>query len=135
MIADGRKASLRGVLAGDEVGTLFLPMDLQIQGRKRWLANTRKKGSVVVDAGAARALTQGGKSLLASGIVRVEGDFDQEELIAVTDEQGSEIARGLVRYSAAEVDRIRGKRSDEIEGILGEKNTDAVIHRDDMVVL
>ena len=135
VIADGRKASLRGVLAGDEVGTLFLPMDLQIQGRKRWLANTRKKGSVVVDAGAARALTQGGKSLLASGIVRVEGDFDQEELIAVTDEQGSEIARGLVRYSAAEVDRIRGKRSDEIEGILGEKNTDAVIHRDDMVVL
>jgi glutamate 5-kinase len=135
VIADGRKASLRSILAGEDIGTLFLPTDDQIQGKKRWLANTRKKGVIVVDAGAARALTEGGKSLLASGIVRVEGEFDQEELIAVTDETGGEIARGLVRYSASDVERIRGKRSDEIAQILGEKNSDAVIHRDDMVIL
>lgn len=135
VIADGRKASLRGILSGDDVGTLFLPVADQIQGRKRWLANTRKKGVVVVDAGAARALTEGGKSLLASGIVRVEGDFEQGELIAIADDSKTEIARGLVRYSSGDVDRIKGKRSDEIEVILGEASVDAVIHRDDMVVM
>jgi len=77
VIADGRQASLRGILDGDEIGTLFLPNASQIHGRKRWLANTRKRGVVVVDAGAIKALTEGGKSLLASGLVRVDGEFDE----------------------------------------------------------
>lgn len=135
VIADGARASLRDILAGAPVGTLFLPNASQIQGRKRWLANTRKKGAVAVDAGAARALTAGGKSLLASGIVRVDGTFDQGELIAIVGETGGEIARGLVRYSADEVRKIQGRQSDEIAGLLGRETNDAVIHRDDMVVL
>ncbi len=135
VIADGRGASLNGILTGDDVGTLFLPNSSQIQGRKRWLANTRKKGSVIVDSGASRALTDGGKSLLASGIIRVEGEFDEGELIAIADESGEEIARGLVRYGADDVRLIQGKRSDEIKVILDSKTAEAVIHRDDMVVL
>ena len=135
VIADGRKATLSGILSGDDIGTLFLPWDVLIQGKKRWLANTREKGVVVVDAGAARALIDGGKSLLASGIVRVQGDFDDGELIAIVDPEGGEIARGLVRYTADEVRRIQGKRSDEIEVLLEREGADAVIHRDDMVIL
>jgi glutamate 5-kinase len=135
VIADGRKATLSGILSGDDIGTLFLPGDVLIQGKKRWLANTREKGVVVVDAGAARALVDGGKSLLASGIVRVQGDFDDGELIAIVDPEGGEIARGLVRYTADEVRRIQGKRSDEIEVLLEREGADAVIHRDDMVIL
>ena len=135
VIADGRKATLSGILSGDEIGTLFLPGDALIQGKKRWLANTREKGVVVVDAGAARALVDGGKSLLATGIVRVQGDFDDGELIAIVDPEGGEIARGLVRYTADEVRRIQGKRSDEIEILLERSGADAVIHRDDMVIL
>jgi len=135
VIADGRKASLRGILDGDEVGTLFVAKSSQIQGRKRWLANTKKKGSVIVDDGAAAAVVSGGKSLLASGITRVEGDFDAGELIVITDASGSEIARGLVRYTAEDVTRIQGKRSDEISDLLGGGSVEAVIHRDDMVVL
>lgn len=135
VIADGRKATLVGILSGDEIGTLFLPGDALIQGKKRWLANTREKGVVVVDAGAARALVDGGKSLLATGIVRVQGDFDDGELISIVDPEGGEIARGLVRYAAGEVRRIQGKRSDEIKILLDRDGADAVIHRDDMVIL
>jgi len=135
VIADGRQASLREILDGAEIGTLFLPNSSQIQGRKRWLANTRKKGVVVVDAGAVTALKERGKSLLASGIVRVSGAFDAGELIVIADESGDEIARGLVRYGAGEVKRIQGKRSDEIAAILDGRIAEAVIHRDDMVIL
>ena len=135
VIADGRRASLRAILDGDDIGTLFLPNASQIHGRKRWLANTRKKGVVVVDAGAAKALTEGGKSLLATGIVSVSGEFDEGELIGIANESGDEIARGLVRYDASEVEQIQGKRSDEICAVLGGKTAEAVIHRDDMVML
>jgi glutamate 5-kinase len=135
VIADGRKASLRGILAGDDVGTLFLPTCTGVQGKKRWLANTRNKGLVVVDAGASAALREGGKSLLASGIIRVDGDFDEGELIAIEDDAGQEIGRGLVRYRSEDVETIQGKRSDEISRILGGRAAEAVIHRDDMVIL
>lgn len=134
VVADGRKASLRGILEGDDVGTLFLPSGVGVQGKKRWLANTRHKGLVVVDPGAAKALLEGGKSLLASGIIRVSGDFDEGELIAIEDETGQEIGRGLVRYGSGEVTSIQGKRSDEISGILAGRSAEAVIHRDDMVI-
>jgi len=135
VIASGRQATLRGILSGEEMGTLFMPKPTQIQGRKRWLANTRKKGVVFVDSGAARALTDGGKSLLASGIVRMDGAFDVGELIEIADESGVEIARGLVRYTADEVHLIMGKQSEEIPSVLNGKAAEAVIHRDDMVIL
>jgi glutamate 5-kinase len=135
VIADGRKASLRGVLAGEDIGTLFLPTGTGVKGKKRWLANTRNKGVVVVDAGACAALCERGKSLLASGIIRVDGDFDEGELTAIEDDAGREIGRGLVRYGSEDVEIIRGKRSDEISEILGGRPADVVIHRDDMVIL
>jgi len=134
VIADGRRARLDQILDGEEVGTLFLPTTDQIQGKKRWLANSKKKGSVIVDSGAAAALTDGGKSLLASGIARVDGDFAQGELIGILDESGQELGRGLVRYDAADVRSIQGRRSEEIGKILPDRNGDAVIHRDDMVI-
>lgn len=135
VIADGRKASLRGILAGDDIGTLFLPTGTVVRGKKRWLANTRNKGVVVVDDGASAALREGGKSLLASGIIRVDGDFDEGELIAIEDGAGQEIGRGLVRYRSEDVETIQGKRSDEISKILVGRAAEAVIHRDDMVIL
>ena len=88
-----------------------------------------------VNAGACAALCERGKSLLASGIIRVDGDFDEGELTAIEDDAGREIGRGLVRYGSEDVEIIRGKRSDEISEILGGRPADVVIHRDDMVIL
>lgn len=122
------------ILAGERVGTLFLPRE-RMTGRKRWIAFLQQpRGVLSVDEGAGRALTREGKSLLPIGIVKVEGTFKQGDLVRVLDPSGREIARGLVNYSSKEVRQIQGLKTAEIEATLGMKAYDEVIHRDNLVI-
>ena len=110
VIANGCTNGLREILDGADCGTLFVADDRSLNSRDLWLAHSRKRGGVVVDDGAVVALSSGGKSLLPSGIVRVIGDFEVGELIGVENEQRVEVARGLTRFGAGDVRRIRGKK-------------------------
>jgi glutamate 5-kinase len=114
--------------------TWFVPQGSPASARKRWIAGTvEPAGAVVIDDGAVRALDQG-KSLLPAGIVGVEGAFDRGDAIRVRDKAGREVARGLSAYAAADVKRIMGRRSSEIEEILGFRGRDEIIHRDDLAM-
>jgi len=137
VVAEGRRPDIvRAVLAGEDLGTLFVPSLDRLASRKHWIAYAvRPYGTLVVDAGARAALVDKQKSLLPSGILRVTGTFRVGDAVSVLDEDGHEIGRGLASYSAEEIERIRGKRSADIELILGYKNLDEVIHRDDLVIL
>jgi glutamate 5-kinase len=127
-------APLARALDGEGTGTLFLPRRRDA-ARKAWLGGRqRMRGTLTVDAGCAAALARGG-SLLATGITAVEGDFTRGDPVAVRDAAGRAIAQGLVEYTSAEVARILGRRSDEIEALLGYAPRAAVIHRDQLVLL
>ena len=128
---------LHRVLEGEEIGTWCIPQRRRISARKRWLALGKRigDGRVYVDAGAEDALRNGGKSLLPSGVCRVEGDFQTGELIRILDASENEIAIGLCRYSAVELDRIRGCRTTEVLEMLGDRQFLEVVHRNDMVVM
>lgn len=101
--------------------------------RKRWIATMKPHGTVVVDAGAHRALLSG-KSLLPAGVTRLSGDFGRGDPVAIATEDGTHIAIGLIRYTHAETSLIMGRHTDEIETMLGYKGRVALIHRDDMVL-
>lgn len=135
IIAHGRRDNvIVDALAGEPVGTVFLPR-IRLAGRKRWIAfHQPAQGVVRVDAGARDAVVSGGKSLLPIGVIGVEGRFQPGDMVQVVDEAGREIARGLANYSSGEIARIQGLRSDEIEDCLGMKSHDEVIHRDNLVV-
>jgi len=137
VIASGtRKEVLHQILKGKEIGTLILPKPDVLSSRKHWIAfNLKPKGEVIVDEGAKRAVVQNGKSLLPSGVVKVRGHFDRGDSVSCFGPRGKEFARGLVNYSASELEKIRGLRTERIEEILGYKYSDEVIHRDDLVVL
>jgi len=137
VIASGRREGvLHQILKGKQVGTLILPKMETLSSRKHWIAfNLKPRGDIVVDAGAKKAIVQKGKSLLASGVVEINGDFDRGESVSCVGPLGREFARGLVNYSASELKRIKGLRSGQIEKMLGYKYSDEVIHRDDLVVL
>lgn len=127
---------IRRVAAGEEVGTLFVPREGKMHAREKWLAfGSLVQGSIEVDEGAAAALTRKGRSLLASGITGVTGDFERGAVVGVSTPSGTEIARGIVHYSAGEIRLIAGKRSTDIEHILGEKDYDEVIHRNNLWVV
>jgi len=138
IIANGRtEAVLPRLLHGEPLGTYFAPKADRLAARKRWIGfAVPPQGRLTVDAGAVRALTLGGKSLLPSGVVKVEGDFAAGELVAVCDEaDGREFARGLVNFDAPELGKIRGAKTREIEPRLGYKSFEEVIHRDNLVIL
>lgn len=125
------------VVDGEDVGTRFVPSEDRLQARKHWIAYTLKpKGCVRVDEGARKALVDGGKSLLASGIREVEGDFRRGEAVTleVAADGTDPFAQGLAAYSAQELRQIAGRKSSEIESTLGYSFGDEVIHRDDLVV-
>jgi glutamate 5-kinase len=136
IIASGREPDvLPRLLDGEALGTRFLPTASVLEGRKRFLlAGRGAAGKLTVDAGAAQALRAGG-SLLPVGLARVEGSFERGDTVSVLDAGGREIARGLVNYTASDLERIRGQRSAVIEGILGYRYGEEVIHRDHMVLL
>ena len=123
------------ILAGEDIGTLFLPHGW-MSGRKRWIAYSRPpKGFVFVDSGARDAVTCYGRSLLPSGIRRVEGDFAHGDTVSCLDENYSEFARGLSNYNTRELTQIMGKQTREIKNILGHHYFDEIIHRDNLVVM
>jgi glutamate 5-kinase len=136
-IANGREQCAISRAIKGEIGSKFLPSSEQpLRSRKRWMAfGTRPNGLVVINGGAALQILNGGKSLLAAGITEVTGAFVPGDLIAVVDETGLPVARGIVNYSAESLKQIMGKRSSSIEETLGEAGPDEVIHRDNLVLV
>jgi glutamate 5-kinase len=137
VVANGKVDDiLLRIMRGEKVGTLFLPVQEKMASRKRWIGlTTQPRGFIHVDAGAAEALLKKGRSLLASGIRMVEGQFEKGDVVGVVDAGGNEIARGLANYSSDEVARIKGLKTSAIAKVLGEKPYDEVIHRDNLVLL
>jgi glutamate 5-kinase len=124
---------LRRILGGARC-TWFMADASPVTVRKQWIAGMLKPaGELHVDAGAARALRDG-RSLLPAGITDVQGRFDRGDAVVVRDPDGLEIARGLTAYSGEDARRIRGRRSQELEALLGYRGRDEVIHRDDLVL-
>ncbi len=136
-IGPGRcKGILRRLFAGEELGTFFLPRTEKMQSRKRWIAYVLKpQGALYLDRGACLALTEKGRSLLPSGIVAVEGHFDQGDSVRCLDAQGKEVAVGLVNFCSTDLEKIKGQHTDSIAEILGYKESDEVVHRDNLVLL
>ena len=136
-IGPGRRLDiLQALFSGELVGTFFLPGTGRINRRKHWIAYVLKpQGFLVIDDGAKRALIKQGKSLLPSGIVEVRGSFAVGAPVQCLDRQGKIIAAGLCNYGSADVERIKGKQSSEIMATLAYKDSDEVIHRDNLVIL
>ena len=136
IIVGGRNVNiLHAVAAGDEVGTLLSADQKPLAARKQWLAgHLQVKGQLVLDAGAVKVLTEQGRSLLAVGVSRVVGTFTRGELVSCVDSDGTEIARGLVNYNSDEAERIKGQSTESISEILGYREDDELIHRDNLVV-
>jgi len=138
LIASGLEADiLRKIFdPQEEVGTWILPEENRLASRKHWIAyNLKPAGEIVVDGGAYEALIHKGKSLLPSGLKEVRGKFGVGECVRCLNLQGREFARGLVNYSAQELEQIKGLHTSKIEKVLGYKAYDEIIHRDDLVVL
>jgi len=136
LIAHSPVGLLRRLLDGEDVGTLFQPRARSLQARDQWIAFGQvPAGEIVVDYGAVRALREGGKSLLPSGVTSVNGQFNQGDLVRVVDREGREVARGLVNYDHADAAKLAGHKTSEIEGLLGSKGYDEIIHRDNLVCL
>ena len=136
IVAPGRETDvLVRVLAGEDLGTLFVPAKRELSARKHWIAyGTKPTGTVVVDAGAATAIAEKQKSLLPAGITDVTGDFEAGDTVSITS-AGKELARGLVAYSADDLRKIKGMQSSAIATLLAVKSAEEAIHRDDLVLL
>ena len=134
-IASGhRRHPLRRLESGARC-TWFMPASTPLAARKQWIAGTlRPAGAIHIDAGALRAL-QGGKSLLAAGVTGTLGRFESGDTVSVLAPDGVEVARGIAAYSDNDATRIMGRRSSEIEAILGFRGREELIHRDDLVIL
>jgi glutamate 5-kinase len=123
------------VVSGEPLGTRFMAQVSHVESRKRWILAETVRGAVKIDEGATRALISGGKSLLAVGVTEVQGDFGRGATVRVWNLAGQEIGRGLANYNAADLCRICGKRSAEIEALLGYNYGPTVIHRDNLALV
>jgi glutamate 5-kinase len=130
-----RKNPISEVFGQNPVGTLFLPEKNPLTSYKRWIANsTVVRGELILDRGAVTALSKG-KSLLAKGIVTVDGSFDRGDVVSCLDANGLRIAKGIVHYNGDDLRKIAGCHSDEFESILGFMGETAIIHRNELVML
>lgn len=121
-------------LANGAASTWFLASSNPVASRKRWIAGALEpRGYIIIDEGARRAL-EAGRSLLPAGVVKVEGMFDRGDAIIIKDSDGREVGRGLSAYAKQDAERILGRKSGEIEGILGYRGRAEMIHRDDMAL-
>lgn len=136
VIINGKKSGLLvSLLNGEKVGTYFKPKKKSLSSRKGWIAyGLKSKGSICLDDGAVKALITRGKSLLPSGITKIQGDFKIGDCVSCVSMKGEKVAKGLTNYSSKDLERIKGKKTSEIEKALGYKYSDEVIHRDNMVV-
>lgn len=137
VIAPGRERDvLLRLFAGEQLGTLFLPRERAYQGKKVWLAGLSKPaGDLTLDEGAVTALQERGRSLLPIGIREVRGTFGIGAPVRCIDRQGNVIGIGLTNYKSSEIENIKGRHSEEIEGLIGYKHSDEVIHRDNFVLI
>jgi glutamate 5-kinase len=138
VIAQGARPGVIGDLLGPQgrqIGTWFETQITQVESRKRWLLSEKPQGVLRVDRGAERMLRQHAASLLPVGVTAVEGRFERGVVLSVIGPDGAEIARGLTNYAAADLFRIQGQRSEQIEPTLGYSHGDEVIHRDHLVLL
>jgi glutamate 5-kinase len=136
LIAAGREANvLVRLREGELLGTLFEPDVEPMSARKQWLGSQlQSRGRLVLDAGAAAALREQGKSLLPVGVVAVEGNFERGDVVVCIDAQGQEVARGLVNYDAVESNLLKGQPTSAIEALLGYIEEESLIHRDNLVL-
>jgi len=137
VMAGGREADvLAAVLEGKQVGTYFHPGKKRLRDHKHWIAfGSRPRGTIVIDGGAREALVHGGKSLLPAGVLECRGNFVSGDAVEVVDEGGRKIARGLCGLSAAELEDVKGMRTDEAARRLGGEQCEEVIHRDYLVIV
>ena len=137
VIAQGREPNvLKRLVAGEALGTLFVPMETKRESRERWLlSGLCCMGRLVVDSGAIEALHKQKKSLLPVGVREVKGDFQRGDVVDIVDANGDRIAFGITNYSAADINRIKGLHSEEIETLLGYEYGTEVIHRNNLVIL
>ena len=124
------------VVAGESVGTRFPAMETPLENRKRWIfAGPKPPGSVVIDAGAVKALTRNGRSLLPAGIIQVNGPFGRGDTISIHDNQQKELARGIVRYTSQDLMQLQGCQSQDIEARLGYAYGPVAVHRNDLILV
>ena len=134
-IANGKKNNPIKNIIKNKIYTCFIPKISTLDARKKWIISSlNSSGKIHIDEGAAKALLRG-KSLLAAGIKKVSGEFKKGDNILVVDENDKNLARGLSSFTSLEIDKIKGKQSNEIENILGYPSKSEVIHKDDMVRL
>ncbi len=136
VITEGRfPKNLEKILQGDAIGTQFEPQPRPVNARKRWIAHGLvPAGKLYLDDGAVQAIRASGRSLLAAGIVQVDGEFQSQDAVLLCDGRGQEIARGLVNYQSSELQKIKGHQSDAIATILGYPGAETVVHRDNLVL-
>jgi glutamate 5-kinase len=136
VIANGATPGVIGrLLAGERLGTVFVPARRRMSSRRRWIGHaSRAAGRIMVDDGAAKALREGGKSLLPSGIRAISGKFARGATVAIVDAAGRTIARGLTNYSSEQIDLIKGLKTAQAEKALGEKGDAEVVHRNNMTI-
>lgn len=136
IIADGKTVgNLSRIMAGEPVGTLFIPAAERLASKKHWIAYSgHTEGTLTLDSGAVKAVVEGKKSLLPAGIQIVEGEFEGGAMVRCITGSGEEIARGITNFSSEQIKKIMGKHSSEIEETLGSSLGEEVIHRDSMVI-
>jgi glutamate 5-kinase len=136
VVADaGEARTLPAILAGEDVGTLFVPYPQRIQARKHWIAFTlRPRGALLLDQGAVTAVVERGRSILPVGVLGVRGEFGPGDAVTLLAPDGREIGRGLARLGATDAAAIAGKRSEELTSSRGTDGDLVVVHRDDLVL-
>ena len=137
LIANGKEPFIiKKIFAGEDFGTMFLPQTTGLSDKKRWIGYaTNIVGKIVVNDGAKNALIKEEKSLLPIGVVKIINKFDKGDVISILDENGEEFARGIVNYNSEACLKLLGSHSDNILNILGYKNYDAIITRDNITIL
>jgi len=137
IIADGREPDVIVKLAaGEAIGTCFWPLTNKLESRKRWMVSgLSTRGGLVVDSGAARALRKQNRSLLATGIKKVEGEFQRGDVVTIYDHKGSILGCGITNYSSADIGTIKGAHSKKIATLLGYDYGSEIVHRNNLVVL
>jgi glutamate 5-kinase len=134
ILAKGETLSPLAAIRKGARHTIFRASTTPAVAKKRWIAGVlRPEGALVIDEGAVRALKEG-KSLLPAGIRQIDGRFERGDAVVVKDRDGREVARGLAAYNASDAELIAGKRTVEIEAILGYRGRDEMIHRDDLIL-
>ena len=135
VIANGKKPNVISEIFKSGCGTIFLPSE-SLSGKKRWIGYaTNIKGKIIINEGAKKAIVEQESSLLPIGVTQIISDFKRGDVVSIVDAEGNEIARGMINYNCKDCKKIMGEHSDRILEILGYKNYDAIITRDNMVIL